>query len=319
VPQGTAGWLKPLRSGNFPVQAYHHVRLGNRGDYRRLARRIAGRPVGLTLAGGGARGWAHVGVLRALEEAGLEFDWVAGASMGAIVASGIALDWSSERLSELASRFSDPKKLLDYTLPYASITSTRHITRMFQEVYGNCDIEDTWHPFFCVSTNLNVGEERLHTSGPLWKAVRASMAFPGIFAPILEDGNVLIDGGASNNLPVDRMREMCPGGTVIGVDLLQSSPVQGEFEFDSSLSGWQVLLARIFPSRRKIKAPNLLNIVAGLVYSASRARLNETWRCADLLIKVPTENFGLLEFDKYTRIIEVGYRAAQEQLLGFNP
>ena len=292
--------------------------MGHQTDFRRLARRIAGKPVGLALAGGGARGWAHLGVLQALEEANIEVDWVAGSSMGAIVASGCALGWSSERLCELASKFSNPKKLLDYTFPYASITSTRYITGLMQELFAGANIEDTWRPFFCISANLTDRKEHVHTSGPLWKAVRASMAFPAIFAPILDEGRVLIDGGAANNLPIDRMREMCPTGTVIGVDLLTSSAVSGEYDFGSSLSGWQALLAHIFPSSKKVKAPNLLNIVAGVVESNYYYHLNEVWRCADLLIKVPVQAFGLLEFDKYARIIEAGYRAAQEQLQGYS-
>jgi predicted acylesterase/phospholipase RssA len=258
-----------------------------------------------------------MGVLRALEEAGIEVDWVAGASMGSIVAAGIALGWSSERLYELAATFSNPKKLLDYTFPYASITSTRYISDLLQKLYAG-NIEDTWRPYFCVSADVTHGRERMHTSGPLWKAVRASMAFPGIFAPVLDDdGSVLIDGGAANNLPIDRMREMCPTGTVIGVDLMNLSPVNGKYDFGSSLSGWQALLAHLPFFDRKVKAPTLIDVVGGLVYSACYYRLNEVWRSADLLIKVPVQKYQILDFDKYAEVIEIGYRAAKEQLKDF--
>lgn len=312
LPSGTARWLAARH-----VQAHYHVRNGCQADFRRMARRLAGKPVGLTLAGGGARGWAHLGVLRALEEANIEVDWVAGASMGSIVAAGSALGWSSEKLCELATTFSNPKKLLDYTFPYASLTSTRYITTLLQELYAG-NIEDTWRPYFCVSADVTYGRERMHTSGPLWKAVRASMAFPGIFAPVLEDGCVLIDGGAANNLPIDRMREMCPTGTVIGVDLVNNSPVNGKYDFGPSLSGWQALAARLPFFGRKIKAPTLIDIVGGIVYSACYYHLNEVWRSADLLIKVPVQAYDILDFDKYAEVIEIGYRAAQEQLKEFN-
>jgi predicted acylesterase/phospholipase RssA/CRP-like cAMP-binding protein len=303
-------WLGQRESSGHRVDSHHHVRLGNQSDFRRLARRLIGKPIGLTLAGGGARGWAHVGVLRAMEEAQMEYDWVAGASMGAIVAAGCALDWTSERITGLASMFSNPKKLLDYTLPYASITSTRYITGLFQELFAGANIEDTWHPFFCVSANLSAGAERLHTRGPLWKAVRASMAFPGIFAPILEEGAVLIDGGAANNLPVDHMRRMCPQGTVIGVNLVEASPVSGEYVFGPSLSGWEVLRGRILPATTVVKAPTLLDIISGVVYSNNCYRLNETGHFADVLIKVPVHQYGLLDFDKYNEIIDLGYHTA---------
>jgi len=317
IPTGTAEWLRQRRKGRFPVSAHHHVRLGNPSDFRRLARRVVGKPIGIAFAGGSARGWAHLGVLHAMEEAGLEFDWAAGASMGSIVAASCALDWSSAQLTDLAARFSSSKELLDYTFPYASFTATKRITGLLKDLFG-VEIEDTWKPFFCVSANLTQTREIMHTSGPLWKAVRASMAFPGIFAPVLdEEGNVLIDGGAANNLPVDRMREVCPTGTVIGVDLITGSSVSGEYHFDDNLSGWQALLGHVLPVPNKVKAPHLFSIMAGLVEGICRYRLNEVGHSADLLIQVPVQPYGLLDFDKYAEIIETGYRAAQEQLKGF--
>jgi predicted acylesterase/phospholipase RssA/CRP-like cAMP-binding protein len=313
APRGTAEWLKQRT-----LKAHHHVRMGNQSDFRRLARRIVGKPIGIAFAGGGARGWSHLGALRALEDMSLEFDWVAGASMGSIVAAGCALGWSSAQLSDLAIRFSNSKQLLDYTFPYASFTSTRRITNLLRELYVG-DIEDTWKPFFCVSANLTQIKEVMHVSGPLWKAVRASMAFPGVFAPFLDDeGNVLMDGGAANNLPVDRMREMCPTGTVIGVDLITGSSVSGEYNFGPSLSGWQALTG-LLPLPGKVKAPHLFSIMAGLVEGVCRYRLNEVWRSADLLIKIPVQPYGILDFDKYAEIVDVGYCAATEQLKGFSP
>ncbi len=317
APSGTAAWLESHRSDDFPIAAHHQVRLGNPADFRRLCRRVGGRPVGLALSGGGARGYAHIGAIRALEEANIEVDWVGGASMGSIIAAGLALDWDAGRLRQLAAEFSDPKKLLDYTFPYASITATRRITALLQKICGDTRIEDTWRPYFCVSSNLTRGLEQLHTRGLLWKAVRASMAFPAVFAPVLEDGCVLIDGGAANNLPIDRLRELCPGGTVIGVDLVTGSPTNGEYNFGPSLSGWQALGARLNPFSKKVKAPSLIDIVAGIVYSNIRYRLNETWRCADLLIQIPVEAYGLLEFDQYDPIIELGYQATKEQLKAY--
>ena len=316
-PTGTARWLAQRASGVFPIRTHHHIRMGNTSDFRRLARRAVGKPVGLVFSGGSARGWAHLGVLRALEESNLEFDWVAGASMGSVIAAGCALNWSSKQLSDLAVKFSNSKKLLDYTFPYTSLTSTHQITMLLRELYEG-DIEDTWKPFFCVSANLTQVKEVMHTNGPLWKAVRASMAFPGIFAPVLdENGDVLLDGGAANNLPVDRMREMCPTGMVIGVDLVSDSPINGKYNFGESLSGWQALAGSLSLFTTKVKAPHLFNIMAGLVEGISRYRLNEVWRSADLLIKVPVQPYGLLDFDKYAEIIEAGYSAAHEQLKGF--
>jgi predicted acylesterase/phospholipase RssA len=317
VPSGTAAWLAADRKGIKPFQAHHHVRSGNSRDINRLARRIIGKPVGLTLGGGGARGWAHIGVLRAMEYAHIEIDWVGGASMGSIIAAAYALDMTSSQLGELAARFSNPKKLLDFTFPFASLTATRRITEIFQDVCAGADIEDTWRPFYCVSANLTKGEENTYLTGELWRAIRTSMAFPAVFAPMLEDGCVMIDGGAANNVPVDRMRELCPTGTVIGVNLVTSSPVNQSYQFGPYLSGWQALISRYTPFAKQIKAPNVFDIMAGLVYSNNCYRLNETKDCANLIINVPVEAYGLLDFDKYSEIIDLGYIAAQEQLKDF--
>ncbi|MEW5869600.1 MAG: cyclic nucleotide-binding and patatin-like phospholipase domain-containing protein [Chloroflexota bacterium] len=322
MPQGTQTWLAARRAGAFPVQAHHHVRLGNASDFRRLARRVSGRPVGLALSGGGARGWAHIGVFRALQEANLEVDWVAGSSMGAILAACFALEWPLERIDQLATRFANPKLLLDYTLPYTAITATRRVTSLLQELSAGINVEDTWRPFFCVSSNLTKAEERLHFSGPLWKAIRASMAFPAVFSPVLDEGCILADGGAVNNLPIDRMRQVCPTGTVIGVELVTDASggncVQ-QYNFGPSLSGWQVLFSRLNPFAQPIKAPTLLEIVASIVDNNSRQRLNEVRRFADLLIQVPVDQYGLLEFDQYAEIAELGYTTAKKQLEGFRP
>ncbi len=317
VPAGTAAWLSAERGGAGPFQAHYHVRDGRAADFRRMARRISGRTVGLALSGGGARGWAHIGAIRALEEAGIEVDWVGGASMGSIIAAVYALGWDVDHLEKLAADFADPKKLLDYTFPYAAITSTRRIAGLLQQVCGTADIEDTWRPFFCVSANLTRGEEQLHRTGKLWKAIRASMAFPAVFAPVLEDGCVLIDGGAANNLPLDHMRELCPNGKVIGVNLVTNSPLSGEYHFEAGLSGWQALFSRFLPFAKRVKAPTLLDIVAGMIYSATQFKLIETQGCADLLINVPVEAYGLLEFEKYAEIVELGYRTTKDQINGF--
>lgn len=318
VPTNAAAWLTPRQTGALTISAHHHVRLERPSDFRRLSRRLSGQPVGLVLGGGGARGWAHVGVIQALEEAQIEVDWVGGASIGAIMAAIYALEWSPERMRQLAGSFSDPKKLLDYTLPYTSLTATRRITTLLQKHLGPGAIEDTWRPYFCVSSNLTHGQEQLHLNGTLWKAVRASMAFPAVFAPVLDNGCVLIDGGAANNVPVDRMRELCPTGVVIGVELRTSSPAQGPYSFGPSLSGWEAWLGRWKPFGAAVNAPNLLNIVDGIVYSNNRYRLNEVGHCADLLLRIPVQAYSLLEFDKYAELIELGYTAAQTQLQNFH-
>ena len=210
-PSGTAGWL-----AKRDLHAHHHVRLGDQTHMQRLARRLAGRALGLVLSGGGARGFAHVGVLRAMEELGIEIDLIGGTSMGALVGGQYARGLGLHESLELNRRFANPKQLFDYTLPLTSLMASRKLTRVMMGTYGDVRIEDLWRPFFCVSSNLTRAEAIIHRSGPLWEAVRASIAIPGIFTPILRGGDVLVDGGVMNNFPVDVMVRLCEGGPVIG-------------------------------------------------------------------------------------------------------
>jgi NTE family protein/lysophospholipid hydrolase len=185
-PQGTSSWLSQRH-----VQAHHHLRINNPRDLRRLVRRVTGQALGLVLSGGGARGFGHVGAIRALEEAGLEVDLVGGTSMGALVGGAYALGLGYEGMVELANTFASPKELFDLTLPLVSFFRTKKVTHMLLEMARNVHMEDLWLPLFCVSCNLSQGQEVLHQTGLLWSAIRASLAIPGVFSPVLKDAMCL--------------------------------------------------------------------------------------------------------------------------------
>src|SRR6185503_6161421 len=207
-PRDTAAWLRQR-----PFRGHHHLRRGNGADVDRLGRALLGRSVGLVLGGGGARGFAHIGVIRALEEAGIPIDRIGGASMGAILAAQYAdrRDW--QRLIELSRRGwleIAPQKV--YTLPLISLLSMVKGERMLDMWFGDTCIEDLWLPYFCVSTNLSRTELHEHTGGSLHEAVAASMTIPGLTAPrVLRGGVLLVDGGVLDNLPTDTMRRLGAG------------------------------------------------------------------------------------------------------------
>ncbi len=124
-PSNTGAWLAPRR-----IHAHHHARLANNGDLRRLARRLTDRAVGLVLGGGGARGFVHIGAIRALEEEGVEIDFVGGTSMGSLIAAVYATHHTVEEMVELARSFSSRRKLLDPTLPLTALMAGRKVTRL---------------------------------------------------------------------------------------------------------------------------------------------------------------------------------------------
>jgi predicted acylesterase/phospholipase RssA/CRP-like cAMP-binding protein len=313
-PNGTSAWLNPRK-----VNSHHHVRINDRAHYKRLAHRLAGRTTGLVLSGGAARGFAHVGVLRALEELGIQIDRVGGTSMGALIGAGYAMGLSYKDMASLAQRFANPKQLFDYTLPFTSLMTSKKMTSVLNELYEGLYIEDLWRPFFCVSSNLTRAEPVVHQTGLLWKSVRASVAIPGIFTPILHQGEVLVDGGTLNNFPVDIMDELCEGGTVIGVNVSQSHETEEDYQFGPSISGWQILWSRVNPFSEPIHAPALAtNLMRSLeLSSVHQIKTSET--LADILIQPEVKGYAMLDFGSYESIIEIGYQAALKQLAQSNP
>lgn len=172
-PSGTSRWLDERDLHTHP-----HVRYKDQPQMERLARRVAGKALGVVLSGGGARGFAHVGVLRAMEEQGIEIDLIGGTSMGSLIGGMYATDRGLGVMVELAERFANPKRLFDYTLPLTSLMASKKVTQVIHEVFGDISIEDLWRPFFCISSNLTRAETVIHRHGSLWNSVRASICCP---------------------------------------------------------------------------------------------------------------------------------------------
>lgn len=311
MPRNTARWLTGRQ-----FQAHHHLRVGHAGDWRRLVRRLTGRAIGLTLSGGGARCLAHIGFVQALYEAGVEFDLVGGTSMGAVLGGVVALGLSPAELMELAKNFSSRKQLLDPTPPLVSFFAMSKIVRTLRSMYGEACFEDLWRPFFCVATNLTRTDMTVLTQGPLWLAVRASSAAPGIFAPVLMNGDILVDGGLLNNLPIDLMRERTPIGTVIGVNVSPLEELSHQYRFGPSVSGWKVLLGRFLHPEQRISAPPIAEtLVRCLDVSNSQRMRSASYRqLADVLISPPLERYSILDFDATEAIIRAGYEATLPHL-----
>jgi NTE family protein/lysophospholipid hydrolase len=311
-PTATGPWIDQRR-----VHTYHHVRMGFDADFARLARRIAGRALGLVLSGGGARGYAHIGAIRALEEAGLHADFIGGTSVGALIGAIYASGRGYAEMVQLAAAFSSRRRLLDFTLPITSFNTTRKLTDVYRTLFEEIQIEDLWQRFFCISSNLTRAEPVIHERGPLWAAVRASTAIPVIFAPLLApNGDVLVDGGILNNFPIDVMRARFEAGQVIGIDVAPPTDKVRDYQFGPSISGWQLLWNRLNPFARQVRAPSLFeNLVRTLeINSAFRVRSPAFRQHADLLIQMPDRQFGRLEFTIYAEMIEIGYQETSRQL-----
>jgi predicted acylesterase/phospholipase RssA len=308
-PSGTAKWLD-----RRDVVRHHHVR---GADIRALVRNLTGTELALVLSGGGARGMAHIGVIRALGEAGVPIDLIGGTSFGALVAGwhAIGLDWNEIRnaANHYLVALGQP---IDVTVPVAALTSSKKVSDRVHRSLGEAFIEDLWRPAFAVSANLTRGEVQLHRRGSLWKAVRSSIAIPGVFAPVRsETGDVLVDGGIMDNLPIAIMRGLQDGGPLVAVDLKAAvSMPADDLPTHGHLSGLRLLWQRINPFADNPRTPSIADILLRATETGSVLNAKAQIPLAEYLLRPDVGDFGLLQWSGLDDLIEIGYRHTIQEL-----
>ncbi len=307
IPSGTDSWFI-----GRTLHRHFHLRLDADSDFNRVARCLAGTAVGLAFGGGGARGLAHIGVIRAFEESGLPVDMIGGTSMGAVISAalGMGLGWT-DILEISRTGWLKYKPHKEYTLPMVSLIRTRVLDRWAKDVYGTTLIEDLWLSFFCVSCNLTASQMVVLDRGPLWNAVRASSALPGIFVPVMRDGSVFVDGAVVNNLPGDLMRKRACQ-TVMVVDV--GSERGFSFDVAEFPSPWQLFWSYFLPFVKKVDVPNIGALLLRTTEVSSNQRAVEVKRDADVCLRPPIDKFGILDFESIDQIVEAGYRYTMERL-----
>eukprot|EP00112_Aurelia_sp_Birch-Aquarium-sp1_P004396 Seg1497.1 transcript_id=Seg1497.1/GoldUCD/mRNA.D3Y31 product="Patatin-like phospholipase domain-containing protein 7" protein_id=Seg1497.1/GoldUCD/D3Y31 len=331
-PSGTVEWL----NARGWISAHHHVRCpkkvfsrrnlahrfaqdanyevpGKTSDFSRLARRLTGTSIGLVLGGGGARGFAHVGIIKALEEAGIPIDMVGGTSMGAFIGALYAEDANAFKLIQRSRNNSKEmssitKKLFDLTYPHTSLFSGRSFNKEISDVFGEKIIEDMLLPYFCISTDITSSRMKVHQTGCVWRYVRASMSLAGYLPPLCDpaDGNLLLDGGYVNNLPADVMRSL-GAKTIIAVDV-GSVYESHQTNYGDSLSGWWMLWNKWNPFASSVKIPDMNEIQSRLAYVSCVQQLEEVKNSSYChYVRPPIDNFKTLQFGSFEEIM-VGVR-----------
>jgi NTE family protein len=276
------------------------------------ARRIAGRALGIVLSGGGARAFAHLGALEELREAGLQFDRVAGVSLGSLVAAAMAAGFSpGETYAAFRRGFVDTNPSNDFVLPVYSVIRGAKTRRLLREAFGERRIEELPLRFFCVSCDLVARETVLRRTGPVADAVYASLAIPGVFPPVATDGRLLVDGGVLDNLPVAAMARTGEG-PVIAVDVTgrtgsfrrRERPAIGRIgrEVRRILTGSEAEIPRLGETIMR-------SVTAGSIDTVAAARLH-----SDLVITPQVERVGLMDWKAFSRVVELGRQAAREAL-----
>jgi NTE family protein len=263
-----------------------------------LARWVTGQRVGLALGGGGAKGWAHLGVLRVLARANVPVDCIAGASIGAMVAASVACGTPPDAIERQMAQGS---ATAFRPLPTrAGLLSSRGIARFLRspEAFGDRTIEDLPTPLAIVATDLHMGREIVIRRGPIWQAVLASAALPAFFPPVRIGGNTLVDGGVVNPVPVSAV-QLLGADKVIAVDI------------SASLNPREELADARHTAQR---VPGMLtNILRSLDIMAAQIRAH----AADepgIRIKPELAAMSLRQFRNGAPLIEAGEAAAEAAL-----
>lgn len=291
------------------------------------------RKVGLALGSGSARGLAHIGVLRAIEEAGIKVDLVAGTSMGAVVGAVYA----AGKMAGLADRFrafdwQQIAGLLDPVFPRSGLIDGQKIADFVRAHVAAANIEDLSIPFRAVATCIMSGEEVACASGDLIDAVRASISVPGIFTPVRSNGRILVDGGLVNPVPVSVARTM-GAGLVIAVDLnhdivtsrvpmLQSNMAQADHHptitrlLDTLRKHPGLAQFEAWLHKEPEPLPGIFDVLLSSIYIMQARMTQASLRHdkPDILIRPPLGAVRFMEFDRAEEIIEIGYRSAAQQL-----
>jgi predicted acylesterase/phospholipase RssA len=272
----------------------------------------SGNGIGLVLSGGGARGFAHIGVYRALIEAGVPIDAVGGCSIGAPLAGGIARHIALDDMNVEVQRLFH--RLLDYTFPAVSLVKGARITKSIEESFGGWDIEDLWLPYYCVSTNLTQSQLEVHRRGDLVRAVRASVAIPGILPPVPMNGDLLVDGGVLNNLPFEPMRNDGRIDTVIAVDVAPERGPRAKADFGLSVSGTSAVIAALRRAPSDYPSAPAVLLRSMLAGSVNTQKVSLRGDAVDLLVRLDLPGVGLLDFERVDEIAAAGYRSAVDQV-----
>ena len=318
-PRHTARWLA-LRPA---VKRHFHLRPELPRDMVRLGRIMSGNSVGLVLAGGGAKGFAHIGVMRALQEWHIPIDVVGGTSMGGMIGAAFSFDESIDLTTRYLRKgaFSNPTK--DYNiLPLLSLIRGGRQRQMIQTCIGDftgnpqADLEDSWLTFFTLSSNYTLAREEVHTRGPMLKYLLATSAIPGVLPPVIDGDHLLVDGGSFNNFPADVMSRFGVG-RVIGVDLVIDKPRALAME---EMPGPMALLRDRFRKKRqrKYRLPSIMSIILNSTLLYSSARRNENVRHTDLYFNPDVSRYGMMNWGAFDQIVQKGYDHAVEVLSGLS-
>ena len=306
-PEGTS---KMLAHRN--VDLHHHVRLNFDQDIQRVARHISGNSVGIAFAGGGAKGLAHIGVIKELYNLSVPIDYFSGTSVGSLGAGIVAMDMPIKEMLEFTKELalaSPTKRGNMNILPMVSLLKGKDMDNYLEKYYGNWDIEDLWINFSCVSANLTQKSIVEFTRGSLATAIRASISLPGVFPPAVLGNDLLVDGGLMDNLPIQQLEKHN-----IAKKIVVSLHTTKEYKLGYTKVPDSLELLKYKLTKREIKVPSIMTLLMESMVLSSYSKYAEIISKADLHLQPPVGKIGLMQWHRYKEIIEIGANYTREQL-----
>ena len=305
LPQDTAAWLD-----RFEPARHHHLRAGNQSDLERLARLVTGHATGLALGGGGARAFAHIGAIRALQEADFPIDMIAGTNVGAAIGAQLALGWDTERMAK-ANEKAWPRKGRDLSLPLVSLLGGRRLPNSMERMFGDIAIEDLWLGFQCATVDLSWCRLVSKRRGPLNRWVRASASIPGIHPPVVSDGRLYVDGGLLERVPVRLLRE-AGANTIVAIDPSPFRRQTVDEQIEETPEGLDFLLHRVPVIGGGF--PGILALIYRALSVGQQSQREDYQAISTLYIEPPVDRFAITDYHRLPKIIEYGYEETKRRL-----
>ncbi|MGM0943887.1 MAG: patatin-like phospholipase family protein [Bacteroidota bacterium] len=300
MPSQTGEWFE-----HRPIDLHIHVRQGHQRDIRRFCRIISNQAIGLVLGGGGTKGYAHIGVAKALQEKGVEIDFLGGTSAGAIYGISMSFhDFDFEQI-ERASSHSAKSKLTsnDMALPMVSFLTGRKMKRFVQEMFKNYDMEDIWTNSYCVSTNFSKASAMVHDRGKLWRQILASIAIPGVFPPVVINNYLHVDGAVMDNLPIEPMYRY-PVAKIIAVSL--SGLPDRKVSYAEPPSGWTLFWDKLL-GKKRFKIPGIGSLIINSLTLNSLQKQEVTKSKVSHYFELNLKGIGFMDDKKWKQIQKRGY------------
>ncbi|TGN02435.1 patatin-like phospholipase family protein [Leptospira yasudae] len=324
IDSGFTNWKKIeaiLR--DFPSISHSIIRRDVDADFGRLSRRLTGKSIGVALSGGGAKGFAHLGLLKCFEENDIPVDMISGTSAGAIMGGLFAMGLSSSDILPLIRNFWLNRNILgDFTFPFVSLVRGKRYSNAIHEFFKDRNIETLPIPFYAVACNLTKAERKVFDRGLLWKAVRSSTSIPGIFPPFSESGELYVDGGLLDNLPGSILKER-GAGILISVDLGRGGQADKDLMYHNLLSPQylgeapsflNLLFHHLKRQSLKTKYTGFAEIMMRSLMLSSKNTLNRTRDNSDLYIELPVGGYSTFDWDQFQKLYEIGYEAGRKKV-----